>query len=256
MALSLDGHDVASAAAPASPFAIQINDPTNGDILVACVTLESTVAQQTVTGITDVNGNTWQKRNSFQYTSPVSGAFVDNEIWWAYCPGNISFANVTIAFSGTADAIGVSVFGVKGFTGTAYHTNPWDQTAVTAAGFINDSISATASAPTTLANVATLNAGALVFGFGATSDSVGAALSNGTIGGSTPTIGFGPNQGGTVNAARHVVECLVEASTISGSALNLTGTQHGWVMFADALAPAGFVSGGDTLMLNQGIVFM
>jgi hypothetical protein len=197
MTLALDGHDVAGAASPTSPFSIQINDPTNGDILVACITLESVVAQQTVTGITDVNGNTWAKRNSFQYTAP-SGAFVDDEIWWAYCPGNISFANVNIAFSGTSDAIGATVFGVTGFTGTAYKTNPWDQTSTVAAGFINDSTSATASAPTTLANVATLNAGALVFGFGATSDAVGAAQNVGTIGGSAPTTGFGINQGGTV----------------------------------------------------------
>ena len=229
-----------------------------GDIIVIAVFTENTNsvgAYPSITGVT-VGGAAAARRNQFQWQGNTAfgfgGAAYNNcELWWYYAPGALSSAAISVTVNGNWNDAGTFIaFGVTGFTGTSYQTNPWDDTAAHAAAFFASQSAGTSTQTQLLSasNVATVNSSTLVFACGCTADAsttvpFGSSYAVGPISGTTATdSGVGTSWGtNESNTAILAVEYRVLSATISSasSAFGTGATAGAWGLLTDALAQAG-----------------
>ena len=231
-----------------------------GDVMLILATLESTAASYTTgSSISDTTANVYALRNRIEYTSSSTfgSGKVTMEIWWAYIAHAIT-GGTTITMTTGGGAIDNAVFlsvDITGFTGVAYETNPWDQSAATSIGFAATNTGSTQTQLTSGANVSTANAATLTFAFGGTGDNsvtvpLYSSYATGPIAGTTATDSGETCQhsdAGT-NAALGAMEYRVLSSTISGAsaAFGTGATAGGWGIMVDALSQTGPLVGGTT----------
>jgi hypothetical protein len=96
-----------------------------------------------------------------------STAYVDDECWYAYSSAALSSDVITASYSLPSstnfDGASIVVFGVSGFTGSSYKTNPWDPNSSLPA--IADDTTDTPAADPTVSGVSTTNANDMIIGF-------------------------------------------------------------------------------------------
>jgi hypothetical protein len=262
MALSIDGHAGAtSTSGSGSTITAALTTANSGDIIVICVYTESfhtAGAYPNLTGVT-VGGNAATLRNRFQWQGNSSWAspgpaYQNVEIWWYYASGTLASASVVATVNANWNDGGVmQVFAVKGFVGTAYQTNPWDQSAVTTAGFFaqqaNTVASPNVSQIISASNISTANAASLIFSFGASVDfgfNFAGNYAPGAIAGTTATdVGSGAlfindNEPSTAAVEYRVLSSAVSsASAAFGGGSANTGS---WGIATDALSTGVIVT--------------
>lgn len=220
-----------------------------GAINVIEITIENFTggSYNSVSSVTDGNGNTYQKRNQVQYLGLQNVQYVDVEIWWAYSSGSQSSNKVTVNIGGTPTVDGATFvsFAVTGFLGTAYQTNPWDVSSSTALGWQTTYNSATGTATLSTSSVITTNhTNDLIFAFFGSADtsfhhSGTNVPTSGNIGSSSATgLTSQVNSSGN-NTAATVVEYLVVSSTQTNIAASFT--------IANSYDPTNFVIMPDVL---------
>lgn len=262
MALSLDGITIGANTGAGSPNPItttgvggNLVTANAGDIVVVAIFLESLNSEATYPAVSavSVGGSAATLRNRFQYQGNAKyggggAAFNDMEIWWYYAAATLNAA-VTVTATNWDDCCAFYAFGVTGFTGTIYHTSPWDQSAVTAAAFTASQASSatTQTQLVTGSNISTVDAATMVLAFGGSSDDsatvpFNSAYATGPIAGTTATdSGEGNVGGGGTNAAWIALEYRVLSSTISAAsaAFGAGATAGAWGIMVDALSQTG-----------------
>jgi hypothetical protein len=255
IAHSVAGENSAAGGNPASSAAFTI---TAGDIVVIFVLAESTSAGSTpsVTSISD-GFNTYALRNrvTYQSNSAFGSGKTSAEIWWAFSSAGhtVALGALTVTLANENDSSTFVGIDVTGFTGTAYQTNPWDQSAATAAGFAVTNNGATQTQLASGANISTVNAACMIICGGGTSDNSAtvpflSSYAVGTIGGTTATDsgqGAKARQSDT-NASISALETRVVSATQSSISANFAAaaTAGGWAIMPDALSQTGGASGG------------
>lgn len=202
---------------------------TIGDIIVIQINHEATTGNpvRTVSSIGDGTANVYTQRFAASQSPAGSGAAEGFEVWWAYVANTMTAATITVTMSGNIDDATVIAAAYQGFTGTAYHTAPWD---------INASLPATAqslilSQPTVTGVSTTSTVGMLLFGWGSlsTNSSVGApagfteeqrAINNGAVLAMIGTL---------YDLAYSSAQSSITIATAGGTA------PTGWIAWADAL---------------------
>jgi hypothetical protein len=257
MALSIDGFcggvNTTAGSNPSNTGALTLAQ--TGDIIVVCILAESTSAGSTpsVSSISDGTANVYAKRNAVTYQSNATfgTAKTDAEIWWAFSSAahTIAIGSLVVTMSNLNDDAMFIAFGVTGFTGgVGYQTNPWDQSAATALGFALTNNAGTVSQLVSGANISTVNAAALIFAFGGSSDNSGTVHFNdnyapGPYGGTTATdSGAGAvRTTSNTNAALGGVEYRIVSATQSSisAAFAVAATAGGWAIMPDALSQTG-----------------
>lgn len=202
-------------------------------------------AHPTVSGVSG-GGLTWAKRSSQPLDNAGFGNAYNNlEIWWAFSAGALVAQTITVTWGGvTIDDMSCVVFGVNGFTGTDYQTNPWDA---------NASLPAKASAGTTtvptVSGVTSSNAAVMVLGIAASGG--GGNINAGNIAGSAATsIIFATNGGGTNNSSVGAFQSVFSSAQTSIT-VDANNTKNGWMIIADVLAQIGTpaLTGGPVRLL-------
>ncbi len=223
-----------------------------GDILVVTAFSETKNASggYATAAISDNTGLSlvWHLRKQKQFENTLTPNWQDSEVWWAYCPSAITNKTVTATFTGPTntlvDDISIAVFGVTGFTGTAYQTTPWD---------VNTSFPATnnsVSGDPSITSVSTTSSAGMPISFAAATGS--AALGAPTSPGTWTTIETANTSSGqnslTYNTAYTVYSSQQSSITISwGVASNYT------IAYADALTiPTSGPAAGSLLLLGVG----
>ncbi len=149
--------------------------------------------------------------------------------FWAYAAGTLASETVTVSFATNAiDGAAGTLYGVSGFTGTTYHTNPWDSNSV----FTSLNATNSASAPT-VTGITTTNANCMLL----------AALGEANNGSPSTATGFtelaataasgGSNYSGIDSAY------LVVASSGAQSNVAWSSTFWGTIAVVQALSPTG-----------------
>ena len=232
MALALDGTASAKNAAVSSLTA-SLTTAAAGDIIVAIVMNARSAAQgsyATSSMVTTANLPTWNTRLSQlrQRNSQFDNGYGNTDIFWAYSANQLTSESIQANFTATIDSAVLVTFAVTGFTGTSYHTNPWDLT---------NPVTNTVNAPTNTSsaqNVTTNSANTMVLGM------VGSYLESLVP---TPTTGFtkgkvdftaSGSNGGFAGVAYDVV-----SSIQTGLSAGFTDNMEGWMGVGDALAQAG-----------------
>jgi hypothetical protein len=108
---------------------------TAGDIIVACMHAEwisSKSNWDTISGVANTpTPLTWAFRaRSTGKNTTGDLSYSNSECWWAYTSAGVTSTVNTATYNNTQggfDDASIVVFSVKGFTGTAYHTAPFDQ---------------------------------------------------------------------------------------------------------------------------------
>lgn len=244
MALSID-QSVGGIASGASTVATAaLTTVTINTIVVVCVNAEwvsGIGSSGIVTGVAGA-GLTFVKRSGVAYQDTAAGAgnsWSDTEVWWAFSSGAITAQAFTATFSkpggNNFDDASIIAFTVTGFTGTLYHTVPWD---------INGSLPATATAvtvtPPTVSGVSTTSAAIMVIGVTSTS---GAGTINAVAG---YTIITTATNGGGSNISKVGGEFQNFSSAQSSITVAFNTNLNGWAMIADALAVAGGAASGSS----------
>lgn len=248
MALAIDNDDNAASGSGVSTLNIgtRLNGGggmtiAGGDILLIHVGTSDPTSLKTVSSISDTASLSWAKRASSSMTGGQFSAHVGGELWWAYCASPQTGYTATIHLSAATDCVAASIIAVKGFSGTNYHSNPFDANGV---------LPVTATSTTTTvpgANVSTTSAATMLIGAGALS----ANSVSGVGSGYTNTAGglFILN-GGVSNGVGTLIQQRVVTSSQSGAADNLNATtSNGWVWISDAL---GQSAGGGHQMPSMG----
>lgn len=243
MALSVDA-EVKGTAVNNSTVSTAALTTIAADILVVCVGAEwvnSVGASGTVSGIAG-GGLTWVKRSNNAVKvdgfggGGTSSAFGNLEVWWAFSSSAQSGITITATFtkpgSTNFDAAGIVAFGVTGFTGTNYQTNPWDQNA--AVPFKTSSVGSSAVNAT---GITTTNTNTMLIGSALNFSSV-AFLSANTVSGYT-IIDTAFTNAGAVNDFTEGVEKQVVSATQSNVSVGWTDTLDGWILTGDALSQTG-----------------
>lgn len=134
-ALTIDGSATATEPAACSPAnTVAITTTKTNNIIILNIALTGT--SPTVSGVTDVQGLTWNKRAASDNTT------VTFEEWWAYSPAILTVDTVTIGCGGTVTGGRNNIYGVNG----ANTNNPFDVNASLPAVFA--SLSATSISAT------------------------------------------------------------------------------------------------------------
>jgi hypothetical protein len=231
-----------------------------GCISIVGIMLEKETGS-TLPGVTSVTDgtNTYTLRNRIQYTvATATASNVSVELWWAYSSTTLTSATVTATCStggGFTNGI-IMAWGVTGFTGTAYQTNPWDQSAATALGWAADSTSTTASAivSNSYSNVSVAAMLISVVGTPETNASNINTGDSGTLAGQSAANKLGVNTSAFgLLGMRGSWSALTVAANDTGTATaSTTRTYISWAILPDVLAQAG---GGTTLNM-QSLVMM
>lgn len=254
MALSLDGTAKTGTASTASSIAsAALVYSTAGNILVAVIAVENNTATvvRTVSNVTSTSGVTWARRKQTTATNMDDAAGGTNglalcvEIWWAYNPSTSAGDTVTATLSGTMDDSCIVAFAVKGFSGTAYQTAPWDVNAsLTATQTTTNSVGG-ATSPSVTPVTTTSTSGMLLGLYG--SGSVAVQKNLGITGYSS--VGSVYNGGGSLDCEATVYSktyaSAQSATTVTWSAV--TG-MFGWIAMVDALNDGG---ASDTLFAQS-----
>lgn len=215
---------------------------TAGDIIVACMHAEwisSKSNWDTISGVANTpTPLTWAFRTRETGKNTTGDLSYNNsECWWAYTSAGVTSTVITATYNNTQggfDDASIVVFSVKGFTGTAYHTAPFDQNVALPA------IGKSVSGGLPSINVSTSNAATMLFGFvGGSGSTSWDSLATGSGYTSVANI---VNGGGT-NFSSSGVEEKVVSSTQTGVAVNWTSSDV-WYGIADALSQTGAGGGG------------
>jgi hypothetical protein len=229
MALSIDGS--ANAVKDSSKLfaSCSLTLPTAGDILVVVTVTETTtnppptiISFDAIPGVSAMHALLGSPL-TVQYTG--FSDYLSTEIWWGFCSGTLSGQAIKANFSAAVDTAVIGAFGVTGFVGTAYQTNPWDDTPVTATGG-----NPTATAPTATLN--TTSAHTMVLGM------TGADLSMSSTGSGFTRVLNQTDLGGT-NECGVSVEEQVFTTPQTGLVVNWGQTERAWMHVAAALAELG-----------------
>jgi hypothetical protein len=257
MALALDGHCSGNANGSAATVSnLNALVITAADIVVLFILMESTSGGSFPTGTSISDGfNTYALRNRVQYTSNAAfgSAKTTAEIWWAFSSAahTIAVGSLVVTMANMNDCASFIAVSVKGFTGTAYQTNPWDDTAAHALAFAVTNTGATQTQLVSAANISTVNAATMIIAGGGSSDNsatVGfhSSYAVGTIGGTAATdSGEGNASGSSANASYASLETRVVAATQTNIVANFAAaaTAGGWALMPDVLSQTGFASG-------------
>src|ERR1700676_3180566 len=242
MALAIDGTatGTATGGTTVATSTTMLTTANAGDIVVVFTHAEAVNAQgahPTVSGISG-GGLSWAKRSAANLDNGGFGnAYNRCECWWAYASGTLSGVTITATWTGvTIDDMSIVAFGVTGFTGTNYKTNPWDANASLPA--IN---SASTTTTPTVSGVSTNNAAVMVLDLVATAG--GGNINAGNIAGSAATsVTLANNGGGTNNSGVGALESVF-SSAQSSITVDGNTSRNGWMIIADALCQIGTASG-------------
>lgn len=236
MALSVDG--VASnKGASISSLTASLTTAAAGDIVIALVMNARSNAQGSfATSSMTSTGNlpTWNHRVSAlqQRGSAFDNGYGTTDVFWAYAALALTAESIQANFSASVDAAALVTFAVTGFTGTTYHTNPFDLVAP---------VTGTVNAPTNTPAgelVSTTASNTMVLGL------VGSYLESFVP---TPTSGFTTAKvdftGSGANGAFAGVVYDVVSSPQTNLLAGFTDNMEGWMAIGDALAQAGGASG-------------
>jgi hypothetical protein len=220
---------------------------TAGSIVIVAVHAEnvaSAAAHPTFSSVSDSAGHTYTfEGRGTQDGGGSTGAYCVIELWWAYISGTLSAATFTLTASNgahTIDDASFVAFGVKGFTGTDYQTNPWDANVSFPAG----AGSASATIPT-ISGLTTTSASTMLIGFAGWADSQ-STMSYGT---GYTVIGSLAQTGGATNSSRCVGEFL--DGTLSSGSIAFGATAPSWAMVVSALALAGTAGSGTSVTADS-----
>lgn len=242
MALSIDGTATGSATGGTTvgTSTTTLSTTNAGDIIVVLTHAEAVNAQGNFPTVSGISGGslTWAKRSVGNFGPGGFGnSYNRSECWWAYASGTLTNVTITATWGGvTIDDMTIIAFGVTGFTGGTYSTNPWDS---------NSSLPAVATGTTTSAptvsGVNTTAAATMVLDLLAGPG--GNNFVSGDIGGSAATaITHAHNGGGTNNSDVGALETVFAAAQ-TNLTVNFAGnTTNGWIIIGDALAQAGGTS--------------
>lgn len=250
MALAIDGTSQVGQATGASVVtSAALTTAVNGSIIIACSSAEwLTSVGAAGTATFSGAGLAWAGKFALthQVVAPASfPAYHRMEIGWAFASGTLSAQAISATYTkpggNNFDDACITVFGVKGFLGTAYQSNPWD-------GNVSNGATATSeagAAPTV--NITTAATSSMALGyFSSTGPNNQAA---GGVGSGYTYINGLQNQGGTNNECDDVEFQVVAAGT---RAVNWTVSRDGWTLMAAALAQ-GTAGGGSPLRLNSSL---
>ena len=253
MALSIDGN-LHIGEAGAATLSTTLTTTNAADIIVICFEAENISSGVTpVVSTCTVGGSNATKRNSVAWTNPagVGGAKNLTAIYWFFAAAALTAATVSVVFTAPIDNAAMVAFGVTGFTGTGYHTNPWDVSAATALGWSVTNVTASATQLASAANISTVSAADLILAFGGSGDNtaaqafgtkLGTSTAAGTIGGvAAAQVNVGAFEVAGTDQAVAGVEFLVVSTIQTNIAANFaaTATAEGWVIMPDALTVAG-----------------
>lgn len=240
---------------------------TNGGVVIATAVTEclsSAGAYAEGTSVIDTtNSVTYQLRNRFTLRcTGDESQYVCMEIWYGIytTATNLNNAGVTWTESSATpiDDMELGAIAVAGFTGTAWQTNPWDQAAATAAGWVGMYANGAATDPTS-ANFSTVNANSMVLCFAGsgTSGSTGGY----TFVGDTATIAgtsgiaavLADHVGaGTYNATLGVYD-LVVSSVQSNIDEVIPDAFLSWIIAPDVLSQTGFSGAAPFLTIEANV---
>jgi hypothetical protein len=238
---SASGYQSGQAKGTASISSNPLTTKTPGDIIVACVHAEwlpSAGASGTILKVTDTAGLTWSRRGApLSMHGGSANAYNDLEMWWAYSPNTLNSEVITATYNLPSatnfDGASMIPFGVSGFTGTAYQTNPWDPD-----GALPVSAMSTAAGNPTVPGLFTSNPNGMALGCeGAAAYIASYAAPGFTIINSTDTAGVS-------NFSTTGVEQMSAAAAQSNLSVGFQAPSPGWLMIADALSQAGGTGGG------------
>ena len=233
MALALDGtaQSGTSTASATTALGTGLNYATAADILVVFAIAEwKTSPAGSVSGITSTSGLTWARRASLTYTQGTTNT--RTEMWWAYNPAANAADVVTVTWTnaGTIDDTAILAFAVKGFTGTAYQTAPWDGNVS-----LPNALGSSTTGLATSGAISTTSASGMVLTCGGTT----AGPANTGIPAGYTQAGTVSNTGGTNNASMTVGYNVI-SSALSGTTVTWSSSStNGWMLITDVLATAG-----------------
>jgi hypothetical protein len=245
MALALDGTaDTQTATAATSITGHAFSTTNAGDIVIVMAMIETSPetgdgypwSAPTCTG----GGLTFAVRKRALYAATSSDVgHVECVIFWAYASSAVSApSGFTVSWAGTGlanpDDLAMIVFAVTGFTGTTYHTAPWDSNVSLPA---SNSTGSAGGAPT-VTGVSTTSTASMLISLVASADT--GAYSTGTQPSGWTFIANANNPGGT-NAAEvaGAFDVVAAAQSSISVAWSASPGNSNWGIIADALAQAG-----------------
>jgi len=234
LSLVVDGLSTAIFSTASSGTLTGFSNSNAGDIIICQIFFENLAASRTVSTVT-TSGLTWTRRsqtiNHMCFNADnVPDTWGTLEVWWAYSSAVLTNASVAITLSAAIDNCAVMCWGVSGFNGTFYQTNPWD---------INGSLPAIATGNVsipTVAGVSTTSSNTLGImtqaGFAAEAAGTGWTNFNSIL-----------NNGGTFSAYTSRQTQLFP-SPQSSATWSFTNSVRSWATIADALVqnPAASVT--------------
>ncbi len=240
MALSFDVTGVNSDGSSGTATSISKTLTFDGsDIIIVDVISAATTSHATVTSVTSALGSlTFVNRfeyyldNVFGIASGSANAFLTLSRWWAYAGGSaLSSDLITANFSKGING-SILVTGVTGFTGTAYQTNPFDTNVSLPAN-----ATSTSAAVPGVTGVSTDSATALVYGLAVSADNTTVTVGTGytNIANTSDSGVFTTPISGHNSALLNQYQVL--SSPLSSATVGFnSGSVHGWIFVADALA--------------------
>jgi hypothetical protein len=266
MALAIDGTAAGKSTNNSATLTAALTTASAGDIIVVYVFATNYQSPTPIISSVTVGGNAATLRNSVAYQGNINfgaggGTFSNTynlqAVYWYYASGTLTSASVVANMNTTYDSAIIFAFGVTGFTGTNYQTNPWDQTATSAAAFAaqQPSTTTTGTAIASASNISTVSASSLIFSLIGSTDFEVYNGSPGAIAGTTATALAAGNQYNSDNLQMSAaVEYRILSATISSASAAFSasgGTSGGWAILTDALALAGGGGGGSTITFTM-----
>lgn len=245
MALSIDGttlvHGQTNNAASVSAGNTFTTATTNTIIIVVAAAewVHAVGAAGTVSSVTG-GGLTFAKRSGIIKSGSVgSNGYLDLEVWWAFSAGTLSGITFTVNYSLPSatnfESAVMNMFGVTGFTGTSYHTTPWDQNVALPVTASNQ-----ASSTPTVSGINTTNTNTMVIvAFADCPPSGGQFQSGGSVPAGFTFIDAVSNTSGAVNNCNNGVAFEDFSSAQSGVSAAWSLTVTNWCGIGDALSLTG-----------------
>lgn len=228
MALALDPSDPPATAGTSTASSLVVpsfSTSVAGEIIIAAIATSQPTGLITVSSVSDTSSLSWTKRAATSFNGGLNSSHVGIEVWWAYSAGTLSTDSVTFHLSGSADVAVGGCFGVTGFVGIGYPTNPWD---------VNVSLPVPGSSTTTSTpsvSVSTTAANTMILGFCGCSGNLGSSVGSGYT---VVTSRFGTSSGS--DGTDITIQYKIVSGAQTGLTDNMGSTVDGWAMIGDALS--------------------
>ena len=224
-ALTVDGSTTGSFTSANSGSATLTTTMTN-DIIVVTVANENTAngVLRTVSSVTSTGLSFAHRSTASINSSPYS----DTEVWWAYAPGVLSSATITVTLTGSIDDASIVAFGVNG----ANTASPWDPNVS-----LPKTATGTSSGNPTVSAVSTTSANDMLLGLNGDTLAGAGTPSVETAGSGYTLIKTQVNGGGS-GASEAAAEYKVVSATQSSVSVAFAVANAPWMMIGDAIQQA------------------